>query len=88
MRRSIIDLFELPKDVILDLPRLTVVGREQLMIENHRGIASFDTECVIVGFRGGQIRVTGQQMKIASIDEEEILLAGSIDCIAFSGERG
>ncbi len=88
MRRSLIDLFELPKDVILDLPRLTVLGREQLMIENHRGIAHFDAGCVVVGFRRGQMRIVGQDLRITSIDDEEILLNGSIDSIAFSPGRG
>ena len=33
---------DLPKDLVLNLPRITLVGDLQLVIENHRGIEDFD----------------------------------------------
>lgn len=38
LRSELADFFELPKDILLDLPRLTLLGNLRLVIENHRGL--------------------------------------------------
>lgn len=83
MRKSISDVFDLPKDVVMDLPRMTLVGRMQLVVENHRGIVSFDSDLLVVGYSSGIIRVSGKQMQISSIDHEEILIMGKIGLVQF-----
>ncbi len=83
MRKGISDVFDLPKDVVMDLPRMTLVGRMQLVVENHRGIVSFDSDLLVVGYSSGIIRVSGKQMQISSIDHEEILIMGKIGLVQF-----
>ncbi|MFO8060339.1 MAG: sporulation protein YqfC [Bacillota bacterium] len=84
MRRSIADLFDLPKDVIMDLPRITLVGWMQLLVENHRGIVSFSSDLLVISCSGGFIRVSGRDMEISSIDHEEMLICGQIGAVEFA----
>lgn len=81
--RRLIDLLELPPDVILDLPKLTMVGDRQLSLENHRGIIEYDPDRVRVSTNQGEIRVRGADLCIRSIAKEEILLAGQILAVEF-----
>ncbi len=85
MRKGIADLFDLPKDVVMDLPRMTLIGRMQLVVENHRGIVSFTSDLLVIGFSSGLIRVSGKGMEISSIDHEEILIVGEIRSVEYVG---
>ncbi|TXK90253.1 sporulation protein YqfC, partial [Parageobacillus sp. SY1] len=41
MRRWLTDKLELPADIVMDLPRITMVGQIHIYIENHRGLLTF-----------------------------------------------
>lgn len=76
---KIADIFELPKDVILDLPRLIMTGNERLLIENHRGILVYSEENVRIKAAKGEIRITGRDLTLLEITKEEIWLEGRIE---------
>lgn len=45
MKRWMTKTMELPADVLMDLPRITLVGQIHIYIENHKGLLAFsDTE--------------------------------------------
>ena len=37
IRQAMAEFLDIPRDLVLDLPRVTVIGRNELYIENHRG---------------------------------------------------
>jgi len=48
IKKGIADLLELPRDIVLDLPKITLLGNLQLYIENHKGIIEYSTSLVRV----------------------------------------
>ena len=70
--RRLIDLLDLPPDVVLDLPKLTLLGDCQLSLENHRGIIEYIPEQIRVSTNRGEIRVKGVDLVIKSIAKIEI----------------
>lgn len=86
MRRSLADIFDLPKDVVLNLPRLTMVGQVQLLVENHRGVVSFAGDHLVLGHKSGRIRIHGSDLTIASVDEDEVFVTGRIESVEFEGD--
>ncbi len=81
MRESIPDIFDLPKDVVLDLPRITVVGDRQVLVENHRGIASYRPDLLSIGYSSGRVSIRGCRLSIASISKDEVLIEGRVTTI-------
>lgn len=79
--RHLIDLLDLPPDVILDLPKITMVGNTQLTLENHRGIIEYEPDLVRISTNRGEIRVRGSELSIGSIIKEEIQLQGRIAAV-------
>lgn len=79
--RRFIDLLDLPPDVVLDLPKLTLTGDCQLSLENHRGIIEYSPEQIRVSTNRGEIQVKGVDLVIKSIAKEEISLAGRITSV-------
>ena len=41
-KEVLVEKLELPKDVILDIPKIIVMGRNEITIENHKSIQIFE----------------------------------------------
>ncbi len=83
IKESISELLELPKDIMLDLPRITLIGDLQLYIENHKGIVEYSKQRIRINTKSGVIRVTGKDLSIKTVITEEIIVCGYIDTIDF-----
>lgn len=83
VKKGIADLLELPRDIMLDLPKITLVGNLQLYIENHRGIIEYSTETVRINTKAGILVVTGTDLTIRTIVVEEIIIVGGIEELKF-----
>jgi len=84
LQRRVTDFLDLPKDVFLDLPRITLLGNMQLFIENHYGIIEYSPGIIRVSSNRGEIVITGSELLIETILSEEITIIGKIGEIKFS----
>ncbi len=82
MRRMLRSL-ELPEDVDLSVPCCTMIGRRDLLIENHRGIVGYSGEAARFLSEEGDILVTGGDLVLTEFDGERALVRGRIDGILF-----
>lgn len=83
IKESISELLELPKDIILDLPRITLVGNLQLYIENHRGLIEYSNQRIRIYTKNGIMRIMGKNLVIKTVIREEIIVVGLIEHIEF-----
>lgn len=77
-------LLDLPQDVVLDLPRFTMIGNRQLYIENHRGVLHFSDESLKLALSQGNLEISGKQLVIRAILPEEVFIEGVISDIRYS----
>ncbi|MFE8703210.1 sporulation protein YqfC [Cytobacillus sp. FJAT-54145] len=77
---------ELPQDVMMDLPRITMIGQIHIYIENHRGLITFSDKELRLLLKQGQLLVKGKGFVIKTILPEEILLEGKIDQVIYLSE--
>ncbi|WP_018661430.1 sporulation protein YqfC [Heyndrickxia acidiproducens] len=77
---------ELPQDVTMDLPRITMIGQIHIYIENHRGLLTFTDKELRLLLKNGQLLIKGQSFVIKTILPEEILLEGKIDEVVYLNE--
>jgi len=82
-KEVVADFFELPHEVLLDLPRVTLVGNVQLYIENYRGVISYDENQVRLSVNNGEIIIRGEQLQIKNLLEEELLIKGVIGSLTY-----
>lgn len=71
-------ILDLPKDVIFDLPRVTLIGNMQLYVENHRGVIHFSPQHLHLQLSIGKLQVTGDDLVIRAILPEEVFIEGAI----------
>lgn len=76
----------LPQDVMMDLPRITMIGQIHIYIENHRGLITFSDKELRLLLKQGQLLIRGNAFVIKTILPEEILLEGKIDQVTYINE--
>jgi len=76
-------VLDLPQDVVLEVPRITMIGHLQMYIENHRGVLQFSENELRLLLTNGQLLVFGEQLVIRAILPEEVLLEGRIGGVKF-----
>lgn len=82
-RQNLADLLELPREIMLNLPRLTVVGNLQCYLENHRGVIEYTAERIRISVNGGEVIVIGEGLVIRYMANEEIAIDGSIAAVKY-----
>jgi len=82
-RKRLADFLDLPRDVVLDLPRISVIGDLQLQLQNHRGLVEYLPERVVIAMRDGRLIVRGEELVIAGVNPEELIVTGRIHAVEF-----
>lgn len=77
------DVLELPRDMVLNLPRVTMVGNVQLTLENHRGVILYTGGRIRVAVEKGEVIIEGQRLTIRSIFSDEIVVDGLITGVSY-----
>lgn len=78
------DKMNMPKDVVLGVPILTLTGQYEMNIENYRGIMEYTEQLIRVKIRGGQVKLTGKHLEIIYYTNTDMQIVGKIEKIEFS----
>ena len=76
--QALAGLLEIPQDIVLDLPRITMLGNKQLLVENHKGIIEYSPVVVRTKLNQGELIVKGQALTLGSLQSEQILIEGTV----------
>ena len=83
VRQMLTNTIDLPQDVMMNLPRITMIGQIHIYIENHRGLVAFSEQEVRLQLEQGQLSIMGEGLIIKTILPEEILLEGVIGSVNY-----
>ena len=77
-RNKIERMLELPIEVTTNIPKITITGFDQIMIENYMGIIEYEEYLVKIYTSIGIIIMEGNKMNLNQINENDILICGEI----------
>lgn len=77
------DAFELPKEITLNLPKISMIGNIQMIIENHRGIIEYTPERIRVNSSIGIIKIDGKDMNLRNIASDDIIISGIVEKLEY-----
>ena len=80
VKEKFTDMMELPKELLLNISRITILGNEDLFVENYKGITEYDDN--IIRLNNG-IVVYGEKLNVDEITDSEILITGRINNVEF-----
>ncbi|HHU70016.1 MAG TPA: sporulation protein YqfC [Thermoanaerobacterales bacterium] len=81
---TISEYMELPKDIVMDLPKITLIGDIYMTLENHLGIVEYTETMIRINTRSGELVISGENLKIKVIINEAIIINGQISGIKIS----
>ena len=81
--QALAGILEIPQDIILDLPRITMLGNQQLLLENHKGIIEYTSQVVRIKLNSGEIKIQGTKLTLSNLQPEQILIEGIISHLTY-----
>ena len=85
-RKNVSEALELPKEIMLGLPLLSLMGREELSVENYKGILEYGEECLRIGTASGILTVTGEGLCLCRMTAEILVVTGRLRGLEFAEE--
>lgn len=83
LKEKVTEILELPKEIVLNMPKLTMLGNGDLIVENYKGIVEYDEGIIRLNTTSGIIKVTGTDIYIKEITLENIMIFGEIQSLEF-----
>ena len=80
---SAIDTLELPKDLLMGLPLISMEGNRSMCVMNHRGLVCYKNDKIIVATRTGSIQITGRELNIPEFTSDIVEIRGYLEGIVF-----
>lgn len=78
LKSSLADFFDFPRDIMLDLSRLILIGNRQVYLENHQGIIEYEEKRIKVKTSSGVLIIKGENLTIRSLYTKELAVEGEI----------
>lgn len=80
IKEKFMDMMELPKEMLKDIYRITLLGNEDILVENYKGIIEYEEN--IIRLNNG-INIFGSNLNVEEITNEDIFITGKINNVEF-----
>ena len=85
MKNRISRLLEIPEEVCSNVPKVTVTGFEEIVIENFKGILEYEDFFVKINTYIGIININGFNLNLEKMTNDDVKVTGKIE--SFDIER-
>ena len=82
-KNSVLSVLELPCEVLMYLPVVTITGCNRLQIENYKGILEYNEDKIRIKTKNGVLKIEGRQLMLNHLSSEDVLLTGTISSIEY-----
>lgn len=65
---------EMPEELITNKPKLTILGFDQLVIENYKNILEYDEVFIKINTYIGAINISGFNLKLLQMNKEDLMI--------------
>lgn len=77
-KRPVTDRFGLPAELLPGVPKLTLSGGSEALVENHGGLKSLSRELVEVRGKNLLLQIRGEDLELAAMTKTELVVRGII----------
>jgi len=80
-KNKVNNLLEIPKEVYLNVPKLVIVGFEEMIIENYKSILEYEDYYVRINTHIGIININGFNLRLENMTNDDIKVLGKVESI-------
>ncbi|OQB24155.1 MAG: YabP family protein [Firmicutes bacterium ADurb.Bin182] len=77
------EYLDLPVETLPGIPKLTLLGRDTVLVENHKGILEYNSACVRLITALGILRIGGADMELKELGSELVTVRGQVESVLF-----
>lgn len=74
-------LLEVPREISGIDPKITILGFDEMLIENYKGISEYEEFYIKVNTSIGSININGFNLSLEQVTEDDISVKGKIESI-------
>ena len=74
-------ILEMPQEVYTDMPKITISGFNEMIIENFKGILEYEDYYIRINTSLGIININGYELKLENMTNDDIKVNGKIESI-------
>lgn len=74
-------LLEVPREISGIDPKITILGFDEMLIENYKGILEYEEFYIKVNTNVGSININGFNLSLEQVTEDDISVKGKIESI-------
>lgn len=78
IREKIEKALEMPLELLKNIPRVTLIGNENVLIENYKSIVEYEKNIIRVS---NNVCILGEELNVSELSAEELIITGKIKSI-------
>lgn len=79
-REKLEKALEMPIELLNNYPRITVLGKESVFIENYKAIIEYEENLIRIS---NNVSIYGKELNVEEITADDMLVSGKIKSIEF-----
>jgi sporulation protein yqfC len=72
-------LLEIPQEIYSNVPKITITGFNEMIIENFKGILEYEDYYIRINTSLGIINVNGYELRLENMTNDDIKITGKIE---------
>lgn len=82
MKRKRLDkILEFPQEVYSNMPKLTITGFNEIILENYKGILEYEEFFTSISTHIGVVNIKGYNLNLEKMTNDDIKITGKIESI-------
>lgn len=82
MRKRRLDkILEMPEEVYSNTPKLTIIGFNEIVLENYKGILEYEEFFASISTYIGIININGYNINLEKMTNDDIKITGKIESV-------
>ena len=76
-------ILELPQEVYSNIPKITIMGFDEMIIENYKGILEYEEFFVRISTHIGIVNINGYNLNLETMTNDDIKVTGKMESFDF-----
>ncbi|MCI8805831.1 MAG: sporulation protein YqfC [Clostridiales bacterium] len=78
LKTNLTTAFDLPREIMLNLPLITLTGKNSMSIENYKNIIEYNQKKIRISTSEGIITIEGTKLFLKELRKDLIVISGTI----------
>lgn len=76
-------LFDIPEELTNDIPKITILDFNRMMIENYKCILEYQDYFIRIKMSTGLVNVNGFKLVMNEMTKDDLIITGTIESVDF-----